>query len=79
MDKSFLDGLLQKFIKQEACDVFFLVEENKIGAHKLILEIQCQVVYEMVRDCTPDKEPFPLETTTCTHFEQLLRYLSDLF
>ena len=76
MDKSLSDSLLQKFIKQESCDVFFLVEERKIGAHKLVLEIQCQVLYEMAKDWTPDKQPFPLETVSYKHFEEFLRYLS---
>ena len=73
MDKSLLDNLLQKVIKQESCDVFFRVEEKEIGAHKLVLEVQCQVLYEMAKDWTPDKAPLTLETVTCKHFEELLR------
>ena len=77
MDKSqlpILDGLLQTFYGQESCDVFFLVEKKKIGAHKRVLQMQCQVLYEKAKDWTPSKQPIHVKRMSYKCFDAVLKY-----
>ena len=73
MHKSLVEGLTKCFDNQEACDVVFLVEEKRIGAHKNVLAAQCEVLYEMAKNWTLDEKPLPVENIGCEPFEALLR------
>ena len=75
MQKSLVDGLNEQFEKQEDCDVIFLVEENQIGAHKVVLAAQCKVLHDMVKGWTPTEKPIPVDAIDYESFKVLLRYL----
>ena len=45
--KSIDDCLADEFERQENCDIYFALDGEKIGAHKVILRFRCNVLYEM--------------------------------
>ena len=74
-EKVLLESLTQAFEEQELCDVQFNVEGKQIGAHKLILKSQCQVLFDLSANWTPEKDPFSIEDIGCESFKALLRYV----
>ena len=45
--RSHIDNLTKVFDQQDACDVFFIIEEKNLGAHKVFLKAGSQVLYEI--------------------------------
>jgi len=73
MLKFLVEGLTRAFDKQEDCDVMFSVDGQTIGAHRLILNIHSEVLYEMAAGWTPDKDPIAIDDMSYDSFKALLR------
>ena len=57
--------LADAFEDQEFCDVKFVAEDRVIGAHKVILKSECQLLFDLSANWTPEKEPIPIENIEC--------------
>jgi len=70
---SFTQAFGNEFEKQENCDVLFEIDGETIGAHKLMLKVRCQGLYDIVK--RSDDKPIEIEDIDFRSFRNLLRYI----
>ena len=68
--QGFMTFLLSDFEKQEDCDIFFSVDGNPIGAHRMVLKVTSRGLYELG---TQETRPIEIKSMDFDTFKSLLR------
>ena len=71
--RAFMTSLLSDFEKQEDCDIFFRVDGETIGAHKLVLKNTMRALFELDVQRSKDKNYTEIESMDFDTFKSLLR------